>query len=90
MCAGCSATLENADMVRIAVTRILPVIQSILLVANLPRNLALTIKTMEIASMETTAAFLTQMVMLQKSPLSMGLLTMLEVVVAVEEGEEVE
>jgi len=90
MCAGCSATLENADTVRIVVTRILPVIQSILLVANLPRNLALTIKTMEIASMETTAAFLTQMVMLQKSPLSMGLLTMLEVVVAVEEGEEVE
>jgi len=60
-----------------------------LLAANLPRSLALTIKTTEIASMETTAAFPTQKVMPQKSPLAMVLLAMLEVVVAVEEDEDV-
>jgi hypothetical protein len=75
-------------MVIIAVTRILPVIQSILLVVKLPQSLALTFNKMDRASMEMTAAFLTQK-MLQKNLLLMVLLTMQEVVVAVEEeGEE--
>jgi hypothetical protein len=89
MYADCSATLENADLEISVVTRILQVTQSILLVVKLPRSLASTFKTMDRASTGMTAAFLTQTVMLQKNQLQMVLLTMREVVVAVEEeGEE--
>jgi len=86
--ADCFAILGNAVMGTSVVTRILPVTQLILLVVKLPRSLASTSKTMEIANMVTTADSLTK-VMPQKNQLQTVLLAMLEVVAAVEEeGEE--
>jgi len=89
MCADCSATLETASMGINAVTNILREIQSNPLVVNLPRSLALTFKTTELASTEMTAAFPTLMLMLQKNQLLTVLLAMQEVVAAVEEDGDV-
>lgn len=91
MCADCSETLANADSVINVVLRILLEIPLILLVAKPLRSLASTSKMTVIANTGMTAASLT-IPMLQRNLLPMVLLamTVLEVVVAVEEeGEEV-
>jgi len=89
MYADCSATLENADMETNVVTRILPVTQSILLVVKLLLSLALTSSKMDRVNMGNNADSHTQTVMLQKNPLPMVLLTMLDVEAVEGVGEEV-